>query len=199
MKPVKLTAIIFILAIAASGASAYEMIWEQGDFTNSQKQKIEMSFNRIGKRTNKLLGQVAVELKLLKHPKYAPVVRELNNLGFVLNKIKKGINSTIWNLELYQVAFKKPDTLAKAVPGRWYLYAPQLLYNRTASGRKWYKLSEEDLDALNLHELSHLYGTEDDDSKGELMNAATLQVLSYLDLKDNVIYDHLKRQAEESK
>jgi hypothetical protein len=136
---------------------------------------------------------------LLKHPKYAPLVRELNNLRFVLNKIKQGINSTAENLELYQVALKKPDTLAQAVPGRWYLYAPQLLYNSTTSGRKWYELREEDLDVLNFHELSHFYGTEDDDSKGELMNAATLQVLMYLDLKDHIVYDNLKRQVEKSK
>ncbi|MGD0784250.1 MAG: hypothetical protein ABR969_00345 [Sedimentisphaerales bacterium] len=199
MKPVKLTAIIFILAIAASGSAAYEMIWKQGDFTDSQKQKIERSFKRIGKRTNQLLGQITVELNLLKHPKYAPLVRELNNLRFVLNKIKQGINSTAENLELYQVALKKPDTLAQAVPGRWYLYAPQLLYNSTTSGRKWYELREEDLDVLNFHELSHFYGTEDDDSKGELMNAATLQVLMYLDLKDHIVYDNLKRQVEKSK
>jgi hypothetical protein len=199
MKPIKLTAVIFILAIAASQAVAYEMIWKQGDFTDSQKQKIEMSFKRIEERTDKLLVQIAVELELLKHPKYASLVRELNNLRFVLNKIKQGINSASGNLKLYQTALEKPDTLAQAVPGIWYLYDPQLLYNSTTSGRKWYNLSEEDLDVLNFHELSHLYGTEDNDSKGELMNAATLQILMYLDLKDHVVYNYLKRQAEKSK
>ena len=199
MKPIKLTAIIFILAIATSAAVAYEMIWKQGDFTDSQKQKIEMSFKRIEERTNKLLVQIAVELELLKHPKYAPLVRELNNLRFVLNKIKQGINSASSNLELYQTALKKPDTLAQAVPGIWYLYDPQLLYNSTTSGRKWHDLSEEDLDVLNFHELSHFYGTEDNDSKGQFMNAATLQILMYLDLKDHIVYDYLKRQAEKNK
>jgi hypothetical protein len=199
MKPIKLTAIIFILAIATSTAVAYEMIWKQGDFTNSQKQKIERSFKRIEERTNKLLVQIAVELELLKRPEYAPLARELNNLRFVLNKIKQGINSTSRNLELYQAALKKPDTLAQAVPGIWYFYDPQLLYNSTTSGRKWYNLSEEDLDVLNFHELSHLYGTEDNDSKGQFMNAATLQSLMYLDLKDHIVYDYLKGQAEKNK
>ncbi len=74
----------------------------------------------------------------------------------------------------------------------WGLCDPELQYNK----KSWAQWSNEDLDSLNLHELSHKYGSEDNSSKGEFMNAHLLGGLMSQDLASNTFYKYMKFQAE---
>ena len=64
-------------------------------------------------------------------------------------------------------------------------------YNTT-----WKKMADAELDDLNLHELSHLYGTEDNFSKGDFMNAHVIDDLMSQNIIDNIFYRYQRLQAD---
>ena len=83
-----------------------------------------------------------------------------------------GFPSSSENLEVEQDDLQG-DTYALTHPGGGFI-DPVLTLN-TAPKYNWHNASPSELASTLLHELSHVYGTEDDDSEGVLVNAYTIE------------------------
>jgi hypothetical protein len=59
-------------------------------------------------------------------------------------------------------------------------------------------LVHSDLDEAKLHELSHLYGIEDNASKGGYMHAHQLDDLMDIDLPKHIILRYMKLEADKA-
>jgi len=173
----------------------YEEEWE-GTWAEEEKKKIRESFDRISKRIDDLTKQIDNELNSLPKDDCCKALRaELEKLKGTLKKIKDGIASKEENLEFYKVDMGKEKIETEASSwGPSGIYDPELKFN-TIAQNPWNTMSNADLDRLLLHELSHMYGTEDDDSKGIFQNAHNLDDLMNGDLSGNTNYEFDKKKC----
>ncbi len=176
----------------------YEMEWE-GDWPDNLRQKILDSFGRISKRCDDLIKDIDKELASLSPCMRDQLAGDLNKLKKVLQGVKNGIASKSENLEIYHYDFGSgSDARGKAKPATGFWYDGWIAIN---DGMKpdWQTTTNDDLDSLVFHELTHLYGTEDDDSVGDLMNAHTIDnmIEPGRTVSGNTIYTFMKRKATE--
>ena len=95
-----------------------------------------------------------------------------------MQKEVNGIASNKDELEFVKKDLGKPDV---SFQHHWYaIGTDNIEFNQTAA-KLWYKMSDADLDGGMMHELSHEYGTEDDDTKGVLINAHNIASLMNFD------------------
>jgi hypothetical protein len=99
-------------------------------------------------------------------------------------------------LEFYHYDFGDAgEVRAKSWRSTW-LTDPEIDLNDSKSfSPSWDKLPNSELDELLFHELSHLFGTEDGDSVGMLMNAHTIDNMINGSFIGNPAYVYLKNQA----
>jgi RHS repeat-associated protein len=169
--------------------------WGWFDFTSEGKTRVRESFSRVDNRCRELCNQISNELDTLpSHSAYDDVRNELTQLQKVLTQMSEGINSETEDLEIYQMKLSSDD-LAESATYPLSIYDPELRYNK-----KYFDgTSDSGLDTATFHELSHLYGTEDNTSKGELMHAHQIDDLMTEDLSKNQHYKYEKLKAEKIK
>jgi RHS repeat-associated protein len=163
----------------------YEIQWGWWDFTPEEKQKILDSFQRVRTHSNKMIGQINQELQSLpQDERYGVLRHQLVQLKGVLVKIRNGIDSNTEVLEIYNTP------LGHVMGGRMKTYLfnifdPELHYNKNV----WTSENAGGLDEITLHELSHLYGTEDY-IPGDLMEAGVIGTLMRSDFDSNIDYKY---------
>ncbi|WCJ60952.1 hypothetical protein NXS98_07485 [Fontisphaera persica] len=99
------------------------------------------------------------------------MIRQLEALKKIMDRLIQGVNSKSEKLEIEQRKLERGtdmQIIVSPVP----LWDPVLQLN-TSPGKHW---EEKVTASLMLHELTHIYGTEDNDSKGELLNAHTIEI-----------------------
>ena len=160
----------------------YELEWEGENWTRAQKEHVTRAINVAGKRAGELIREIRAKIA-----SFSPCVRkeleqELTPLLDALEAVKEGFQSRSENLELSHYAFEpaRPETEAEAWAAGWYGYNgffsdAQIDLNDAANAPTWVSGGDDNAGRLMLHELSHLYGTEDDDTKGPWMNAHNIQ------------------------
>lgn len=153
----------------------------------------------ILKRCDDLIKDIDKELASLSPCMRDQLAGDLNKFKRVLQGVKNGIASKSENLEIYHYDFGSgSDARGRAKPAYGFWYDGWIAIN---DGMKpfWQTTTSEDLDSLVFHELTHLYGTEDDDSAGDLMNAHTLDKMIGPErtVSGNPIYTFMKRMAAE--
>jgi len=141
-------------------------------FTLDQKNKVRELIDAAGSQAKIISDELAKLIPRMKkdHSCCPELVRQLEELKRVMDRIVEGVNSSSENLEIEQLPLKgdiEMQMVVSPVP----FYDPVLQMN-TASGMSWEERGTTD---TMLHELSHIYGTEDDDSEGELLDAATIE------------------------
>jgi RHS repeat-associated protein len=173
----------------------FELEWE-GKWNPAERKKLLDSMERIKSRCKELDGQIDNEIKNLPKDKcYDKIRKELSNLKKLLNDVRNGINSKGENLELYQEKFKEDDdALARTILPLIFLDNEIHMNSRDSSD--WHSFTEEDLDNTFFHEITHLYGTEDDDSKGDFMNAHIIDDLLKGDISKNTFLRYWKMKCQ---
>lgn len=138
--------------------------------TRSQQDAAEQSMLRASKIAEKVRAEAFALLAKLPCP-CPELEAELRKLAGAMTGVVKGVASPSEVLRVNQADLSKKYALM-TMPFLW--YNPILTFS-TAKGTNWRDAKEGDLDSTVLHELSHLYGTEDDDSAGLFMNADTIE------------------------
>ena len=182
--------------VAMDPTGLYEEEWE-GTWTKAQKDRVTDSFGRIVTKAAALQLEIDRELASLS-PAVARRLRpELMKLRAVLGKVVKGINSTEENLELYHydLGARYSDAMAVAITAT--IGDNELRFNDAipTPNSHWETTLVSNFDELVFHELTHFYGTEDDDTAGLLMNAHTIQRMINGSVVDNPMYVNMKNQA----
>ena len=172
----------------------YEIEWE-GDWSSTYQRTITDSLGRIATQVDRLLAEIekGTTRAVRMHAKRTRGTIECAETG--LEGAEKGIASTSENLELYHYDYGgDADAITKS--GGWWWDA-QIIFNDGVKPPKWCDMAPRSFDELFFHELTHIYGTEDDDSEGDLMNAHTIDGMINGNVVGNPIYRHLKRLARE--
>ena len=172
----------------------YKIEWK-GDWPADLKRKIVDSLLRVSTRCDDMIKDIDKELASLSPCMRKHVNGELQKLRKVFQDVKSGISSWNEDLDIYHYDFGG-NSNAEAKADDPPFLDPWIAFNDGIKS-SWQSLSNEDLDILFFHELSHLYGTEDDDSYGDLMNAHTIDTLMLpgQTVSGNVMYKAMKRRA----
>jgi hypothetical protein len=189
-------------------ATSVHIVWGPGapacewiGWSTKAKDKISASLTRIGAKCNVLRQQIATEIASLSECMRCELLPEIQKLDSVLEKMEKGITSSSEGLAFRH--FRFGASYGGQVDSEAYeqnflgLCTPRISLNDGVMD-PWGKKSPEDLDTLLFHEVSHIYGTEDDDSAGVLMNAASIAKTMRGSFTGNTFYRNLKKQARET-
>jgi RHS repeat-associated protein len=191
----------------------YEIEWKR-TWTESQKTLVLTSMRLVKDRCRGLIREINAEMaKLPKNPFYGRARSGLNDLFGVAQAIIDGFYSQEENLEIKHVTFgggllslfsggasgsggEYADKVARAYPaGPW--WDARLQFNDGGKPIPWDRKKPEELAPVVLHELSHLYGTEDDNSAGPMMNAYAIEKMYNGTVAGNLNYFWLKRWCGE--
>lgn len=184
--------------------------WQSGNWTEDEKKIVGEALYLAFVRAKKLRQQIQSEITTarLTHCGCGQemVVRELTRLDRVMKGIEDGYLSNSEKLEIYHYGFGKIDPVARAWPAGWYGIAGgysdgQIELNDDALPSTWYEAGKKNIDDLArymFHELTHLYGTEDDDSEGDFHDAWQITSLYEDDLSNWPPLKRLKAKAEEA-
>ncbi len=146
--------------------------WTTGPYWLETWKKLQDSLKRVRKRVKDLEDQVDSEIKdcakranQTGYPEWDVMLDELIRLKHILEKIGSGIDGSD-DLEVEQEDLGKGDY--GRMQGDEYfqdlLNSDPVLMLNTNTEKDWRESEDADLDALLLHELSHIYGTRDEDS-----------------------------------
>ncbi len=165
-------------------------------FTDQDKKDIANSISRTGGSATKLRDEAKTLLDKLKQSSCpCPKLQdELNKLIKIANKVINGVNSKSENLEIEQGEISGGTyalTTISLVPG----YDPVLRFNNKSLD--WHKAPQNNLGLTVLHELTHLYGTEDNDSAGRFMNAHTIEILVE-GIEKHIYYKDMLRECQKA-
>jgi hypothetical protein len=153
--------------------------------------------NRVKARLKPLIDQVDNELGSLTPCERSWLDQDLRRLRGVLKGMLEALESPGHNLELYHYDFgSDSDAIASAWNSTVPWYDDELRFNDRL---KWEDLSQERFDRLIFHELSHLFGTFDDERMSELHNAHTIERLMTSDLDVLLPYQILMKQPAQKK
>jgi hypothetical protein len=145
--------------------------WYKGSgWTIAEKQRLQASLARVRANSDKRIGDINKYIQTLKGMKcdMSTPIKELENLRDILKQESAGIADPDANLEFVKKNLGKPET---AFQHHYYFALTDNIEFNTTAKRLWNTMPDLELDSGMAHELSHHYGTEDDDSKGLLINA----------------------------
>ena len=184
---------------------AYEIEWASGntssrwDFKPWEKAKILNALQQIRQKLPTLVEEIDSELSRLWNEcpcQYDFVREDLTKLRTVLVSVRDGIDSEDENLEFYRSGDQADRAALWSKP---FLQDDQITFYDNVpwfAGKTWDQLPAESFNQLLFHELTHIYGTEDDDSEGPLHNAHTIQKMITGTLKGSPIYYGLLKDAK---
>jgi len=140
--------------------------------------------------------RIVAPLERMSMPVYDFLREDLTKLRTVLVSVRDGIDSEDENLEFYRSGDQADRAALWSKP---FLQDDQITFYDNVpwfAGKTWDQLPAESFNQLLFHELTHIYGTEDDDSEGPLHNAHTIQKMITGTLKGSPIYYGLLKDAK---
>lgn len=164
----------------------YKITWDAGsNWTQAETDRVLASLRRVRIQARLSSCQITALIDNLKKRvppynkacDYTPVIKELEKLRCIMDKITDGYDSKEEKLKFAKANFN-PDASLRWNPKT---FGPNSIEFNSNAKKPWGTLSLENLDKCLMHELSHEYGTEDDDSKGRLVNAHILEELATID------------------
>jgi hypothetical protein len=142
----------------------FDVTWI-GDWTKDQKTKITNSLQLIRSNIG-ILRQEITNTQLKLSPSDDAIIKEaMVEYMHLLNRIQSALDGN----DYIRITQKSFGNFSEA-DGKYYFLRGNISLN-TNREYNWEKKSQEELAQLLFHELSHQYGTVDDNSKGPLMNA----------------------------
>jgi len=177
------------------GEEPFEIEWE-GDFTQAERDRIVRLMNEIRDRVDVILNELNTLESSLTESEREYLQPEFDAFRTMLTELAAGLDSDT-NLEIGREFAEDSDAFATMWNGGYYLlayYDAELTFNDALD---WNEMSDDQLGELIFHELTHLYGTEDDDSAGELMNAHMIDGMINGSFDGHPLVTHLVNEAED--
>jgi hypothetical protein len=163
----------------------------QGESDDSDKRRVFESLARIESRIRAIIAEIEYELDTLSPEMRGELGLELTQLRFVFWLMETDMASGHFLLRIRHYKFRGEDPPS----GRWRFIDGAVELN-DAGPRTWKELSDEELDVVLFHELSHNYGTLDHSGMGEFYNAHRIERLVLTGLSKSAVYTWMKRYAE---
>jgi len=181
----------------------YRITWgEWGGYgwPDGFRNMVVCSLWRIASRLPSLIQEIDADLKALSDCIRCFLSKDLNALRAMLVKVLGGIRSSSEPLRFFRYEFDSSHIDAVAIQGPIFAifgYPRAYIAFNQAVHPSWVEMPADEQDMYLFHELTHLYGSVDDDSKGELMNAHTISwlVVPGHTMRGNTIYMGMKREA----
>ncbi|MBC7078083.1 MAG: RHS repeat-associated core domain-containing protein, partial [Synergistales bacterium] len=177
--------------------------WAGYEWPDGFRSMVMQSLDRIAFRLPLVIKEIDLEMSSLSQCMRCELGRELQALRNVLARVLNGIRSKkdVLRFFRYDLSSSHPDS--DAIQGPTFpifsiigFPRPYIAFNQGIRPT-WFERDVDWQDRILFHELTHMYGTVDDDSKGELMNAHTIMwlVVPGHSLRGNPVYNWMKTRA----
>jgi RHS repeat-associated protein len=167
----------------------YTFSW--GSIPAADQKLISAAVQRAGQKATQLRDEAKALMQKPEVKACPQLMDQLQKLIDVLQKVINGVNGKD-GLNVYEQPLK--GEFAETKPMFW-PYDPRLYLNTAPGNANWQSAAPADLDSTLLHELSHIYGTEDNDSKGVFVNPHTMELLLVNGIEKSTTYQGLLRDC----
>jgi hypothetical protein len=149
----------------------YDITWHKGsNWSDAEKKRINDSLMRMESLVEKMIREID-ELIIIDLPSrkcnMSSLIAELEKLREVLSNVHHNLKSALYPHRFIKSNYKNPDSPLEWIPHTF--KQNDINFNMTAT-KTWDQIPDGELDERLFHELSHEYGTYDNDDNGSMLN-----------------------------